>query len=409
LYEASIPAGVEPLRKQLDLAAIQSQTLATIHPNRVIPLRTLNSLVIPQYLQDGMQLSLGQYFQELLAYPKIDVPMYKPLVDISKELFLPNIQLIEQNSITLLETNQRFIEAYMVGVNHEFAREILWREYPSTLRGTYFRQFWDVTPFFQGIRADDPQREQKLKDLHEKLYDIPPIHTWSLDSKIGDHDNREQGGSKEEEVVLVIRGELLKKYPTAVIYAHRAKWQLKDGKIDNTQERVLDPDFDLIGEDPPRDKIKSPLYEAKVDPDIYFFGFDLTAEIAIGGSGENQTDDPGWFFVIKERPGEPRFGLDIDQDPAGPPAVINVWNDLSWRHVAPGAGFIEINNTFTLVNPHGNASLEEKFDQYDDDNNHGQALKVGWNPNTNAADLAYILYQSPVMVAIHASEMLRKK
>jgi hypothetical protein len=209
--------------------------------------------------------------------------------------------------------------------------------------------------------------------------------------------------------VLVIRGDLLKKYPTAVIYAHRARWQMKNGKIDNTQERRLDPDFDLVGEDPPRDKIKSPLYEAKVDPDIYFFGFDLTAEKAIGGTGEEETDDPGWFFVIKERPGEPRFGLDIDQNPSGPPATINIWNDLSWRHVAPTSSFIEINNTFTLVDPHGDASLEEKFDQYDDDNNHGHTLKVRWDPNTTAADLAYILYQSPVMVAIHASEMLRRK
>ena len=54
----------------------------------------------------------------------------------------------------------------------------------------------------------------------------------------------------------------------------------------------------------------TPLYEAKVDPDIYFFGFDLTVEKAKGGTGENPGDDPGWFFVIKERPGEPRFGLD---------------------------------------------------------------------------------------------------
>ena len=52
------------------------------------------------------------------------------------------------------------------------------------------------------------------------------------------------------------------------------------------------------------------MFEAKVDPDIYFFGFDLTVEDVIGGTGENINDDPGWFFVIKERPGEPRFGLD---------------------------------------------------------------------------------------------------
>ena len=71
--------------------------------------------------------------------------MYEPLEGASSsELFLPNIQLIATNSITLLETNQKFIEAYMVGLNHEFARELLWREYPTDQRGSYFRQFWDV-------------------------------------------------------------------------------------------------------------------------------------------------------------------------------------------------------------------------------------------------------------------------
>ena len=78
---------------------------------------------------------VAEQFQEAMAYPVLDVPMYQPLVDISSELFLPNLNLIEPNSITLLETNQRFIEAYMVGLNHEFARELLWREYPTDQRG----------------------------------------------------------------------------------------------------------------------------------------------------------------------------------------------------------------------------------------------------------------------------------
>ncbi|MFT3901538.1 MAG: hypothetical protein QM727_00020 [Niabella sp.] len=26
-----------------------------------------------------------------------------------------------------METNQKFIESYMVGLNHEFSRELLWR------------------------------------------------------------------------------------------------------------------------------------------------------------------------------------------------------------------------------------------------------------------------------------------
>jgi hypothetical protein len=48
-------------------------------------------------------------------------------------------------------------------------------------------------------------------------------------------------------------------------------------------------------------------------------------------------------------------------------------------------------------------SRQEKYKQYKDD------IHVKWKPDTNAAELAYIFYQSPVMVAIHASEMLRRK
>ena len=33
----------------------------------------------------------------------------------------------------------------MVGLNHEMARELLWREYPTDQRGSYFRQFWDAS------------------------------------------------------------------------------------------------------------------------------------------------------------------------------------------------------------------------------------------------------------------------
>lgn len=406
LTETVLGTGEEVLLKPIDLTAINTQVLKDIHPDRTIPRRVLNSIRVPAHVTDRLKVPLTQVFQELLVYPSINVPMYKPLTDISSELFLPNIHLIEHNSITLLATNQKFIEAYMVGVNHEFAREILWREYPSTLRGSYFRQFWDVSSFFSGIAPNDPQREQNLKDAQEKLYDISEIHTWPITSVLGDHDNREVGTAKKDELVLVIRGELLKKYPTAVVYAHRAKWQsrsITDPTPDNTKVRVLDPPFETMGDNPSRDLVKTPLYEAKVDPDIYFFGFDLTADQAIGGTGEKPTDDPGWFFVIKERPGEPHFGLDTEQDPYQQLPTLNVWSDLSWAHVAPSGNFIEINQAFTLINPAGDPKLGEKVTQFGDDK------QIQWNSNMNAAELAYSLFQAPVLVAIHASEMLRRK
>ena len=309
LIVASKKVGALVPKVPLDLVTVTDATLQTINPEVAIP-RRMKSIV---QLPNRLKAVLGEEFEEAMAYPEIDVPMYKPLNDISSELFLPNVNLVEQNSITLLETNQKFIEAYMVGLNHEFARELLWREYPTDQRGSYFRQFWDVSSFFS---TETLNKEQ----LKEKLRDIPPIHRWPKDSKLGDHDNREEGGIQEENIVLVIRGELLKKYPTAVIYAHKARWQFKaDGMtIDNTKERRL-VDLDLAEEaKPPKDKIKTPLYQAKVEPDIYFLGFDLNVKEAKGGTGEDvgDKDKPGWFFVIKERPGELRFGLDIKHEKA---------------------------------------------------------------------------------------------
>ena len=41
-----------------------------------------------------------------------------------------------------LRTNRAFVEAYMIGLNVEMARELLWRGFPTDQQGTYFRNFW---------------------------------------------------------------------------------------------------------------------------------------------------------------------------------------------------------------------------------------------------------------------------
>jgi hypothetical protein len=394
LIQASKTVSIPPPRKSIEVEALADTMILAINPDVTISRRTFHGVRIPGRLKDV----LVEQFVEAMAYPEIDQPMYEPLKTISSELFLPNINLIEQNSVTLVETNQRFIEAYMVGLNHEFARELLWREYPTDQRGSYFRQFWDVRGYLETEGLDK-------EALKEKLRDIPPLDKWSKYSELGQHDHRQPDPTKKKnEVVLVIRGELLKKYPNTVVYAHRARWQRDpepNGPINNRVERRLEELADAEIEKPPRTKIKTPLYEAKVDPDIFFFGFDLTAEEARGGTGENPNDDPGWFFVLKERPGEPRFGFDIERK-----GDLNVWNDLAWSDVLPSGEYVQINNStpsLTLVEPTDPEVANEKGEQYQDDR------FVAWNKDASSADLAYILYQAPVLVAIHAAEMLGKK
>jgi hypothetical protein len=198
-------------------------------------------------------------------------------------------------------------------------------------------------------------------------------------------------------VVLSIRGELLKRYPTAVIYAHKAAWQTgSDGRIDKSLIRV--PVALTAAEEakPPRNKVKTPLYEAKVEPDITFFGFDLTA---VEARGNPDTDDAGWFFIIKERPGEPQFGLDIARNGA----PINSWSDLAWDDVTLENGLLRLQagmNEYQLTTAPPSSEGPEELAQHLEDK------QLRWDRNTNAADVAYVLYQLPVLVAVHAAEML---
>jgi hypothetical protein len=388
LLVASDKAAERPPPAKLELARATSAVVTAVDPAVTIPRRGLSTITVLSAVAD----QVDDPFGEVMAYPKIDLPMYEPLKAIDVELFLPNIDLIAQNSITLIETNQKFIEAYMVGLNHEFARELLWREYPTDQRGSYFRQFWDV----RSVINSEGLSENALK---EQLYDIPELHTWLPESKLGKHNNRAAPDQQEPQAVLVIRGELLKKYPTAVIYGHRADWaRNSDGSIDLSEPRHLVPLTAAEEEQPPRAKVRSPLYEAKSDPDIYFFGFDLTIPEVKGGSGEEPTDDPGWFFVIKERPGEPRFGLDLERD--GEPEVFDelIWYDAR-PNAAPGQFLPAASLASVALAPLPPGDPEGKQPQQHDD------LQVDGAP-ISSARWAYLLFRAPVMVAIHASEML---
>ncbi|GAA2430322.1 hypothetical protein GCM10010191_49850 [Actinomadura vinacea] len=340
----------------------------------------IGSLNLPERLKPDGELT------EVMAYPVFDMPMYEELLKMSVDTFVPNLGLLPANSITLLENNRRFIESYLVGLNHEMAREMLWREYPTDQRGTPFRQFWDP-------RAVLPEPGETDAERRERLYDIPPIHTWGTAALLGENANRPR---QKNGLVLVIRGELLKKYPTAAVYAHKAAWPVVNGQADTSGER--EPAKLPENLPPPLELVKLPIYEAKVEPDIYLLGFDLDVDEARGKGG-----GLGWFFVLKERPGDPRFG--VDEDPPGPQIPVEVWNDLTWGRVDPQARhrFIRFDADIRVeLDPfNGDEDDQEKLKQRADD----EKVKA-WQSDISSADVAYILFQAPVLVAVHAQEML---
>jgi hypothetical protein len=318
-----------------------------------------------------------------MDYPDIKLPAYEPLSKISDEYFVPNLNLIPNNTLSLMRTNQPFIESYLVGLNHEFARELLWREYPTDQQGSPFRQFWDVSSYVDRKGLD-------AKKLAESLKDIPPIHQWRNSNALGAHNKRDAEGDSAQ-LVLVIRGDLLKRYPNTFIYAQRAHW----GDDKRRNRLVLSDESGEQYENEPEDpELKFPIYKAQVTPDIHFIGFDLTIEEARGDPRLAETsaaraavdaDHLGWFFVLQERVGEPRFGLDVNVPVE--PDTTNRWDNLSWDNLdLTGSQVISVTKPF--------ASEPE-----------GPDLEVKWN--SNAADMAYILYQDPVMCAVHATKMLQ--
>lgn len=356
----------------------QPKDLAVHLLTKIDPSVTIKRKVLSTFkIWIGNQYKEVEELKPVMAYPEFDEATYSYLLEISKQFILPNIDKLPENSITLMANNQSFIEAFMAGLNHEMARELLWREYPTDQRGSYFRQFWNIDDDIFPADAD-AEKDKELK------LDIKKMHTWA--KHLGEHNPR----LKSANLVLVIRGELFKKYPNTMVYAQKAEYNATEPwKPRKLKGGISETDT------------KFPVFEAFISPDINLFGFDLEEEEARGIRIENPGEstagkNPGWFMVLKERPGQIRFGLDDYTTPDGDTTVMpsdkpDTWDDLAWEHLVADKDALD---TYHL-NFSKNITIKHPADQ----------------PvfNSNSAEIAAILYQSPVLFARHSAEMLPEK
>ncbi len=361
---------------RFDIANAHRKLAAAMRPSMAFPKRLAAEV---RFTFDPAWLLDVEHLVPAMAYPDFPDAMYEKLRDISSELFLPNLQLIPPNTISLLVTNPEFIESYMTGLNHEFGRELLWREYPTDTRGSYFRQFWDV----KGIIADDPGLTPE--ELADRYKDILPLDEWPNASALGLHRNPERPQGKQ--LVLLVRGELLKKYPNTIIYAQKAHvYRDKNGTPDPKHEPVI---VEIKTEAEMKSEIQFPIFRAEIEPDIRFFGFDMDVDQAKGDAHPKLPgDDWGWYFILQQIPGEPRFGMDVSLELDEDPNTPITWDDLSWTTLGAGLRFI---STAAAPKPSFFNKLTPE-------------LAAQWGHHS--ADMAFILYQKPVMIAVHAREML---
>jgi hypothetical protein len=199
------------------------------------------------------------------------MPASEALARLSQDWLLPGLQHVPADTVALLQTNTRFIEAFMLGLNVEMTRELVWRDFPLVHElGTYFERFW------RAARA-------------ATLPDISPIGEWGT-RRLGQNAPAAPGNTPVKPLVLLLRSALLQRYPGTAVYAVRG--------VQNGAQRQP---AEGVGE--------APLFRGALEPDLSFFGFDLDVDDAIG--------NPGWYFVLQQQPTEPRFGFDETVDFAG--------------------------------------------------------------------------------------------
>jgi len=136
----------------------------------------------------------------VMAYPEFLDPTYYYLRQLNEKYILPGVNEIAMNSITMFQSNPNFEEAFLMGMNTEMGQELLWREYPTDQRGSYFRKFWDQ------------QTLPDKKELETKYYDVKELHEWK--GALGKNHTSGKGNM----LVFAIKGELMQVFPKTNVY-----------------------------------------------------------------------------------------------------------------------------------------------------------------------------------------------
>ena len=284
-------------------------------------------------VERGAFVSAAVGTRPLVAEPEIDVPLVELVRGIDPRFLLASVT-VPPDRVGLLTPNAAFIEAVLLGANDALIRELRWRGAHVAPRATPLRRFFDVRG-----RAQRPPPE------------LPAVATWAAPSRLGTH------LTSRDDSVLIIRGELVRRMTDALIYAAPAR--RTDGR-----RRPSDLASEWL----------EPTFRGQVTDDTLFVGFDRTPLELRAGGGE------GWYVVIAERPGGPRFGLD---EPA-PRTEFRTWADLHWGDVALRGGYLDVAGT------------------------RPRPLSPGpWRWGDDAAHMAAITTQRPFRVAFHAADLLK--
>jgi hypothetical protein len=241
-----------------DPTALGNAVLARLEPATSIARRLSTMIAVPELVDP---------FRGIMAFPILPEATYRYLDELGGGWMLPAADGLEPDTAILLQTNPAFTSAFLVGMNHEMDSELLWRGYPTDQRGTPFQRFWE--------RVDG-------------TVDIDPVHVWPADQPLataGQPARFSTSMDGDGQIVLLLRGQLLRRYPNMVVYAVRGTHAAPGTEVDPAGR---------------------PIFTARLQPDLTLVGFGLTPQQLAGDE---------WWFVLEQQLTAPRFGFDIGDAP----------------------------------------------------------------------------------------------
>lgn len=201
----------------------------------------------------------------VMVYPDFLDPTFYYLRELTPDYVLPATGSLLKNTITTFYSNPAFEEAFLLGMNTEMGRELLWREYPTDQRGSYFRKFWDQTTL--------PDKER----LDTEWYDVKHLDLWNSKKSNGNPtklgENHMPG--KGQMLVFAIKGELMQAFPDTDVYL-----QTPDGK-----------------------KTLTPSMTSWLTSDTYLVGF----------QGVTREQLPAYMLTFRQKPLSLQFSMDSRQ------------------------------------------------------------------------------------------------
>lgn len=221
----------------------------------------------------------------------LDFPTWGLLKQYDREWLLPGADSLDMDSVTALQTNPVFVDAFMVGINTQFMSEMRWRDLAVARTCSPLRMFWGQIDY----------------TTHTRKADIEPLAEWAKEpddplgalshQTIKPHDVNNRTGSR---LVITFRSDLFRRYPATLVYLVRpAPGDDLDALL------KAPPELDMPAGTPDPDAWRTsrrhfgPVFAGTLTPELTFFTFDVTP---------SELDD--YWLVLDEPPAELRFRND---------------------------------------------------------------------------------------------------